>query len=53
MFIVRCSILRGNMTTSPPRVCRAEITLSTRVNESKLVSRRSGSSGSHLTGSLT
>ncbi len=38
---------------SPPSVWRGEIALSTRVNESKLVSLMSGSPGSDLTGSLT
>ena len=41
VFIVRCSILRGNTTRRPPSVCRGESTPSMRVNESKLVSSMS------------
>ena len=53
VFIVRCSILRGNITTRPPSVCRGDSTPSMRVNESKLVSPMSGSPGRLFTGSLT
>ena len=48
VFIVRCSILRGNSTTRPPSVCRGESTPSMRVNESKLVSRMSRLAGQAL-----
>ena len=53
VFIVRRSIFLGNITTRPPRVWRGETTLSTRVKESKLVSRMSGWPGKLFTGSLT
>jgi hypothetical protein len=53
VFIVRFSIFLGNITIKPPKVCRVDSAPSTRVNESKLVSRTSGSSGRLFTGSLT
>ena len=38
VFIVACLTSRGNKISPPPSVCRAEMTVSRRVNESKLVS---------------
>ena len=48
VLIVARLISRGNEISPPPSVCRAEMTVSIRVNESKLLSSISGSSGQAL-----
>ena len=53
VFIVTPSISRGNAISAPLTTCLAESTLSMRVNESKLRSPTSGSSGRLLTGVVT
>jgi hypothetical protein len=53
VFIVAPLMRRGNTIKPPPRVCRADTTVSTRVKESKLLSSISGSSGRLLTGVVT
>ncbi len=53
VFMDTRSTSRGKTTAPPPSVWREEITLSTRVKESKLRSVMSGSSGRLFTGVVT
>ena len=53
VLIIARLISRGNRISPPPSVWRAETTVSTRVNESKLVSSMSGSPARLFTGVAT
>ena len=53
VLIVARLTSRGNAIRPPPSVCRAEITVSNRVNESKLFSSISGSPARLFTGVAT
>ena len=53
VLIVARLTFRGNAMSPPPSVCRAEITVSSRVKESKLLSSISGSPARLFTGVAT